>query len=389
MKALFWLAQRGLRHHPWRHALLMVCLAAVVYIPWVGSELLQRYDRDLNQRASATPLVIGQRGNHYDLCLGALFFRKAALPPLTWSDYLEHAEGVDAVPVPLHLGFTVRDLPLVCTSPEYFEQRGLACSNGHVPHAIRQVVLGSKAAAQLGAAVGGRLHSDPAAGFGLAGAPAQSLEVVGILEATHGPDDRAIFASVQTAWLLQGDLHGHAGPADLREDRPDLVLAEREGGMILSGAVVPDQDSTADRPVHLHGDVGALPISAILLWPSSDKARTLLQTEVETEGRVAILRPTTVVRDLLRYTLRLKTLIDRLVWFLGLGMLALFLLVTALSSQMRSKEWITLRRLGTPPGTVAKVLLMEAGMITGAALALAALGTLLTIQFLPNLVHAI
>ncbi|MDF1838581.1 MAG: hypothetical protein P1V35_11995, partial [Planctomycetota bacterium] len=70
MKAIVWLALRGLRHHPWRNILLMACLSAVALIPWVGSELLQRYDRDLNRRAAQTPLVIGQRGNHYDLVLG-------------------------------------------------------------------------------------------------------------------------------------------------------------------------------------------------------------------------------------------------------------------------------------------------------------------------------
>ncbi|MDF1839208.1 MAG: hypothetical protein P1V35_15170, partial [Planctomycetota bacterium] len=291
--------------------------------------------------------------------------------------------------VPLHLGFTVRDLPLVCTTPEYFEQRGLTCTKGHIPHSIRQVVVGAKAANLLGVEPGDTLHSDPAAGFGLSGAPTQTLEVVGVLHATHGPDDRAIFAGVQTAWLLHGDLHGHRDPLELRHQQSEMILAEREGGMILSGALVPDQNSKAASAVHLHGDPGELPISAILLWPASDKQRTLLQTEIESQGTVAILRPTSVVQDLLHYTLRLKALIDRLVWFLGVGMLALFGLVIALSWQMRASEWITLRRIGTPPGTVAQLLLIEVGLIAGAAVALAALGTWVAIRWLPDLMHTI
>ncbi len=389
MKALFWLAIKSLRHHPWRSLLLMVCLSAVTYIPWVGSVLLQRYGQDLHGRAATTPLVLGQPGNRFDLCLGALFFRKANLPPLHWSDYQALLERSDHVAVPLQLGFTVQELPLVCTTPEYFEQRALMCDSGHTPYAIRQVTLGSKAAAKFGVSIGDKLHSDPTAGFGLSGAPAQSLEVVGILHPTHGPDDRAIFASVQTAWLLHGFLHGHTDLGTLQNEQPDLILGSHSGGLILSGALVPDQAGESPNPVHLHKDARALPLSTVILWPESDKARTLLQTEIETEGHFAILRPTTVVEDLMRYTLRFKILIDRLVWLLGVGMLALFALVTALSSQMRSKEWTTLRRLGAPPGTVASLLALEVGCIAVAALALAAAGTWITIQWLPNLVHAL
>jgi putative ABC transport system permease protein len=389
LKTLIWLAGKSLRHNPWRNLLLMVCLSSVVFIPWVSSELLRRYDQDLKGRAADTPLVIGQKGHRFDLCLGVLFFRKAALPPLQWSHFVELTKRANVLPVPLHLGFTVQDLPLVCTTPEYFEQRELVCTSGHIPHTIRQVVLGSKAAAQLHVGVGDVLHSDPAAGFGLSGAPAQDLEVVGVLRTTHGPDDRALFASMQTAWLLNGALHGHTDARTLQDQQPNIILAARTGGLILSGAVVPDQDANSPNPVHLHKDASDLPISAILLWPHSQKERTLLQTEIETRNELAILRPTLVVQDLMHYTLRFKPLIDRLLWLLGLGMLALFALVVGLSSQMRSKEWTTLRRLGTPPHTIAGLLFFEIGLIALAALGLAAAGTWLTIRWLPDLVHTI
>jgi hypothetical protein len=267
------------------------------------------------------------------------------------------------------------------------EQRALTCSSGHVPHGIRQVVLGSQAARQLDVQLGDRLFSDPLSGFGISGAPAQGLEVVGILRSTRGPDDRAIFASLQTAWLLQGDLHGHSAADDLRQDQPGMILAEKTDGVILSGAVVPDQQVRTANPIHLHAQAGDLPISAILLWPESDKARTLLQAEIEAEGAFAILRPSVVVQDLLRYTLRYKALIDRLAGFLGAGMLALFALVLGLSYQMRAKEWSTLRRLGMPPRTVGNLLWIEMGSIACAAIVLAAIGTWCAVRWLPNLVH--
>ncbi|MCA9002853.1 MAG: hypothetical protein KDB61_13095, partial [Planctomycetes bacterium] len=238
MKVLLWLAWQSLRHHPLRNALLVLSLAAVLYIPWAGSECLRRYDRDLHARAQATPLVLGQKGSRFDLCLGALFFRKAALEPLAWRDFEEFLKRDDVLPVPMHLGFTVRDLPLVCTTPEYLEVRGLRMGSGHAPHSIRQVALGSRAAQLLNAQVGDVLPSDPSAGFGIGGVATQALDVVGILEPSGGPDDGALFASLQTAWLLEGEVHGHGDAGTIGKEQPENVLATREGGVILSAAVV-------------------------------------------------------------------------------------------------------------------------------------------------------
>ncbi|HRV81963.1 MAG TPA: ABC transporter permease, partial [Planctomycetota bacterium] len=361
MKALRFLAFKQLVHHPARNVLVMGCLALVVFLPLLGGGLLRRYDHDLHQRANATPLVLGKPGNRFDLCLGALFFRQTHLAPLTMGDLEPWSARQDLVAVPISLGATVQGQPLVGTTPEYFERRGLGFAQGRLPLKPGEIVLGARVAKSLGAELGARLRSDPPMGFGLVGNATQVLVVTGILQTTHGPDDRAVFGALQTCWLLDGWLHGHADAQSIAQDHPEQVLAKAENGVLLSGALVPDQDvaQVATERLHLHADPASLPISAILLWPASDKVLTIVQADTNAQGLLSALRPTQVVDDLLALTLRIKSLIDRLIWLLGLGMALLFLVVCVLSAQLRAGELRTLARMGARPGFATGLLATE------------------------------
>ncbi len=390
MKGLLWLVRKQLAHHRVRSALLAACLGLVLFIPLRGTWLVQRYDHDLRARAATTPLVLGQPGNRFDLCLGTLFFRQARLRPMPWSAASEWTDRRDMVAVPMHLGHHVQGAPLVGVTPEYFERRGLQLAAGQWPLRPGEIVLGATFAQELQARVGGIVRSDPAFGFGLDGPASQELRITGILKRAFAPDDRAALGSLSTTWLLDGHLHGHDSAQDLRAQQPDLVLAESGDQVLLSGAVVPDQEAQRDlKRLHLHGSNEALPISAILIWPDDEMVRTIAQTEVNAEGTWHMLRPAQVIDDLMAQTLRLKTLIDRLVWVLGLGMACLFAVISLQSAQLRAAELITLRRMGAPPGYAARLIGLEVLAVALSAGGLAAAAAWCASRALPNLVHVL
>ncbi len=388
MKALLWLVGKQWAHHRVRSALLVLCMGLVLFIPMLGTWLVQRYDQDLRARAEATPLVLGQPGNRFDLCLGVLFYREARLRPMPYGVAAEWSARQDLLALPMHLGHRVRGAPMVGVGPEYFAQRGLRLASGEWPLRPGDIVIGASFARQHGVQTGEALRSDPARGFGLDGPTSQELQVVGILHPSYGPDDRATFGSLSTAWLLEGQLHGHARPEDLRVDQPDWVLAATEDQVMLSGAVVPDQTAQRDsQRLHLHGALEDLPISAILVWPQSEMVRTLTQTEVNAEGTWHMLRPVQVIDDLMAHTLRLKTLIDRLVWVLGFGMACLFAIITLQSAQLRAAELSTLKRMGAPPGYAARLIAIEILGLAALAAVVAIVAAAWAARALPNLIH--
>ena len=391
MNGLFWLVRKQWAHEPWRSGLLLVCIGATLLIPLLGARLMQRYGTDLRTRAEATPLVLGERGNRFDLCLGALFFRKASLRPVTYGEAQRWTARRDGIAVPLHLGHSVQGAPLVGVTPEYFEQRGLRLGEGQWVTRPGEILLGAQAQHTLGAKVGDRLRSDPPQGFGIGGPSTQDLRVVGVLERSWNADDDAVFAALSTAWLLDGHLHGHDSAEELRESQPAAVLAEEGQRTMLSGAVVPDQNALENDPgrMHLHGQPEHLPVSAVLLWPQDEMTRTLIAADVNAQGTLHMLRPEVVIEELMAKTLRVKTLIDRLVWILGLGMGLLFALVCVQSARLRAAEWRTLRRMGVAPGYCSRLLAVEiAGLALGAGVLAFGLAWF-TARWIPHLVQVL
>ena len=68
------LTWRYLCFHRARSLILLVCLALAFLLPVYLHLLIRAYESSLTQRAENTPLVLGPRGNEFELVLRSLYF---------------------------------------------------------------------------------------------------------------------------------------------------------------------------------------------------------------------------------------------------------------------------------------------------------------------------
>jgi len=371
MSSALRLAALRLRRHPGTSFVLVFCLALTIGLPWTTRALLQDYRAQLLQRAEATPLVLGERGYHFDVALTALYFRQGRAEPLPFGEVTALRQQARGAVVPLNVRFTAQGAPLVATSTDYFPLRGLTAAQGELPLFAGEVVLGAELAAQHQIGVGDYWFSDVAELYDLTLPPAIKLRVVGVLARNQSPDDGAAFVDLSTAWVLEGMSHGHT---DAEQVEPEYVLGADDSGVVLSGALLSAQEITPENlsSFHAHGDEATFPISAILFWPASEKEGVLLRTKINQQGDYRMLRPVEVVEELLSYVLQVRKLVDLLSWVLGSVTLLLSALVYLLSSRLRQAEFRTLRRMGSPRAFIAQLLAFELLIVVLLAVALAA-----------------
>jgi putative ABC transport system permease protein len=373
------LAWRHATHNPLITGALAVCLAVAMALPVATRAATARFEQSLRARAAATPLVAGAPGNRFDLTFSALHFRAGDLTPVPLREVEELAASGLGVPVGLSVRFTVRGEPLVGVGAEYFELRDLRAREGELPIMIGDVALGASLARRLDLVPGGRVYSDQRELYDIAVGPAIRLTVSGVLAPTGGPDDHAAFVDLNTIWLLDGLAHGHDDAGEVDES---LLLGRAEDRIVLSPALIEHNEVTPENTgaIHLHGDSGAAPLTAILFFPHDARSQAIIKARVNTRGRLQMIAPVEVVDDLMAYILRIRRLLDHLAIVMAATTLTLIALVTVLNMKLRAREMLTLRRIGAAPGFVAEVYAAELALIAAlsvliaAALALAAAG---------------
>jgi putative ABC transport system permease protein len=364
---------------------LVGCIALALYVPLVASVLMARYERELGARAAATPVLVGARGNRFDLALSALYFRQAELEPVPWSEYERLAAEGRGVCIPLHVGCTARGRALVATTAEYAELRGLALASGTDPLRIGEATLGADVARALGLGIGDTLYTDQVESYDIARPPALRLRVVGVYARAGTPDDGAVFVDVKTAWAVLGIAHGHADASAVDEA---LVLSRAPGSVHLSGALLEhaELDDETLASFHLHAGPDALPLSAVIVAPFSEKDGTLLGTGVNASRTYQALVPSEVVADLLGVVFRVKRFFDLVGLVLGATTAVLVALVFVLSSRLRAAEMRTLDHIGAPRSTALALHGLELAAVLAVAALLALAGVAATLALLPDLV---
>lgn len=387
MSGLLYLAIRHARAHAWRTFLVVMCIALALWVPWTASALATRYDRDLRARAEATPLVIGATGNRYDLTLSALYFRPTELETLTYRQFESLAGEGKGLCIPMHQRFTAREHPIVATSVEYAEFRGLVPREGRDALRIGEVALGANVAHALGLGVGDALYSDPTELYDIARPPALKMRIAGLYASTGTPDDDAVFCEIRTAWVLEGISHGHAPPEEID---PKLILGQNAETVSVSGALIEYAEVTPENEAsfHYHGDTSLLPITAVIAVPSSTKDGTLLKSSVNARRKALAVTPTAVVDDLLSVVLRIKAFFDVVGVFLILTTTALVSLVFLLATRLRAGEMRTLDRMGAPHSAALTLVALEVAGVLAVSTLVAYGLTTLTLRLLPNLVAA-
>lgn len=365
-----YLAASALRAVPGRTAAIVLAVATTLALPallWPGVALVERA---VMARAESTPIVVGRPGDPMDLTLSALYFTGGVREPLRYGDLeeLREEQGTGRM-APLALGHTSSGSPIVGTSLDYFEARGLRVARGRVPALLGEVVAGAGVAEELGLRPGNQLRPDQSNLYNLSGSYPVLLEVVGLLHPTGGPDDEALFTGVHSAWLLSGALHGHG-----RIDEEDTLRREGEHIEATAALMMFTRLDAESRPtMHLHGEVEEQPISAVLVWPEDDRAHDQLLGRLALDSRMQAVRPDQVVREVLDIVLAVR---DALALALGLTVAAaavLLAIVLSLSLQLRARELALMRRLGAGRARVVAIAGAELLLVWLAAAGVAAL----------------
>ncbi|MFG0283968.1 MAG: hypothetical protein ACF8R7_06055 [Phycisphaerales bacterium JB039] len=364
----------------WRHAMhnrvvtvaLALCLAVTLALPVATRAVTAGFEARLRARAEATPLIAGAVGNRFDLTFSALYFRAGDLEPVPLRQVEALRDTGLGVPVGMSTRFTTRGEPLVGVSVEYFEQRELRAQRGSLPVMMGEVALGAALAERFDLEVGDHLFSDQRELYDIAKAPALKMAVCGVLAPTGGPDDDAAFVDLKTIWLLEGLAHGHQ---EADEVDAALLLGRTDDQIVISPALIEYNEVTPENAasLHIHGDVGAAPLTAILFFPRDEKSATLARARVNTAGAMQMIVPQEVIDDLMAYILRIRSLLDALAAVMGASTITLIGLITLLSVRIRAREMWTLRRIGAGPGFVAGLYGAELAIIATMSLLVGAL----------------
>ncbi len=387
MREVLYLAWRYLLYHKLKTAILVASVTLIIYLPIGLQVLVQQSAEQLNQRAAATPLVIGAKGSPLELTLNTLYFRAEVPERIPFRQVERVAATGLAMPIPIYARFRARHHPIVGVGFEYFGFRGSLLQSGRFMAVLGECVVGAEVAEELHLGPGSSVVSSPENVFDLAGVYPLKMKVVGVLAPTGTPDDRAVFVDLKTAWIIEGLGHGHR---DLADPSAAGDVLSREGGRLIANAAVHQfQEVGAENleSFHFHGDSSEFPITAVIAVPKDHKSETLLRGHyLGSSETCQIVQPAQVMDGLLATIFTVQGYVVLCIGLVGGATLATMVLVFLLSLRLRRREIETLVKVGGSRIRVALVMGSEMMGVLAAGLLLAGLLTLLTAWLGPALV---
>lgn len=347
MTDLLYLSLQYIRHHRIKLLVLTFAITLVSWLPVAIQSIVEQTAEQLLQRAHKTPLVIGAPGSPLELSLGSLYFRAKTPNTLAYAE-LKTVEATGyAHAIPLYYRFKFQDYPIVGTSPDYLDYRGLQLASGRPTALLGEAVIGAKIADIMGLGVGDYVISSPESVFDLAGVYPLKMPIVGVLAASFSPDDEAVFVDIKTTWVIQGLGHGHQ---DLNNKKAVGQILKREGdNLVANASVVQFNEITPNNldSFHFHGDNAANPISAIIPVPRDEKSAALLLGHyLEKRSDVQIVRSSRVIGELLDTVFSVRDYIVVGIAIVAVATATIAILVFYLSLQLRRGERFTLARIG-------------------------------------------
>jgi putative ABC transport system permease protein len=338
-------------------ATLVACVTLISFLPVSLELLLDESERQLLSRAVSTPLVVGAKGSALDLVMNTLYFGDE-VPELITLEASERVENTDlALPIPMYVRFRARGNPIVGTTLDYFDFRGLKIVDGRNLAVLGDCMLGAKVAQTLNLKPGDSLVSSPETLFDLAGIYPLKMKVVGVLEKSHTSDDLAVFVDMKTAWVIQGLGHGHEDVTKIKDQT--LIYKRSDSNVAATAKLFHYTEITKENidDFHFHGNLRQYPITAVIAVPYDDKSGTILRGRyLAKEETQQIVKPQEVIDGLLQNIFRIKNVLDAVISVVALATILAIVLVFALSLRLRQGEIQTIFKLGCRRATIARLL---------------------------------
>jgi len=355
-----YIAWQYIRSNKIRTATLIACITLIAFLPVSLQLLLGESERQLMSRAVSTPLVIGAKGSSLDLVMNSLYFSDE-VPELINMEASERVMESDlALPIPVYARFHARGNPIVGTTLDYFDFRGLKVAEGRNLAVLGDCVLGGRVAENLGLKPGDSLLSSPETLFDLAGVYPLKMKVVGVLQKSHTSDDLAVFVDIKTTWVIQGLGHGHQDVTKLKD--PTLILKRSESNVAATAKLYHHTEITEKNidSFHFHGNTSAYPITAVIAVPYDNKSGTILRGRyLSGDETLQIIEPEEVIDGLLQNIFRIKNVLDAVISVVALATILAVILVFALSLRLRQREIQTIFKLGCSRLTIVRLMSAE------------------------------
>ena len=339
---------------------LVACITLISFLPVALELLLNESERQLMARATSTPLVLGAKGSALDLVMNSLYFDDEVPELITMAASNRVMDSEMALAIPMYVRFQARGNPIVGTTLDYFDFRGMRIAKGRQLAVLGDCVLGARVAESIGLKAGDSLVSSPETLFDLAGVYPLKMKVVGVLEKSHTSDDLAAFVDLKTAWVIQGLGHGHEDVTRLQD--PTLVLKRTEKNVATTAKLYQHSEITDANieSFHFHGGLAQYPITAVIAVPHDDKSGTILRGRyLNQEETRQIVKPADVIDGLLQNIFRIKNVLDAVISVVALATILAIVLVFALSLRLRQREIQTIFRLGCRRATIARLVSAE------------------------------
>jgi len=379
MSGALFLGWRYLAHYRLKSVVLIASIALMLYLPAVTRLLVEDSATALSARAAQTPLVLGAPGSELELVLNTLYFH-AESPPAIDNRALADARATGlATFIPVNARFHAQGAPIVGTSLDYFDFRGLGLATGRQMGLLGECIIGAAVAARRNLEPGDSVISSPETVFDIAGVYPLKMTVVGVLEPTGSADDEAIFTDVRTTWIIQGLGHGHT---DLEDPRAGASVLSRRDDVVVANASLTQYAEITTANVtgfHFHGSSGTFPLTGVIAVPPDQKSAALLRGRYQTnEAGLQLSVPGTVLTDLLDTVFAVQNYVILGLAVLSFATVAVITLVFVLSQQLRTGEFRTLSRIGASRGYIALLITSEIGLVFIIGLVFAATLTLTT-----------
>ena len=355
-----YIAWKYISYNKIKTAVLVACITLISFLPFALQLLLNESERQLMSRASQTPLVVGQKGSALDLVMNTLYFGDDVPELMTMAASDRIVDTDLALPIPMYVRFQARGNPIVGTTLDYFEFRGLEIARGRQLALLGDCVLGARVAESLTLKPGDNLVSSPESLFDLAGVYPLKMKVAGVLKKSHTTDDLAVFVDLKTTWIIQGLGHGHQDVTKLKD--PTLVLKRTESNVAATAKLFHYTEITEKNMAsfHFHGNLSAYPISAVIADPYDAKSGTILRGRyLSKEETLQIVKPESVIDGLLQNIFRIKNVLDAVIAVVALATVLAVILVFALSLRLRQREIQTIFKIGCSRMTIAKLIAAE------------------------------
>ena len=380
VKNAYYLSWRYLQSAPWRTTVLVFCIAVAFALPSITFFSSSMIGNALRARGTQTPILIGKKGNEFDLTMSSLYFRSSVRDKLNMQELESVSVLHSGLTVPLYVNHTASQTPIVGTSVEYFTARNMQIDQGREFALLGEVVAGSSVAEEFNLQIGDTIRSDLQNLYNIAGAYPMTLQVVGIASHTGTPDDQCFLADTKTIWALDGILHGHEKVTKDNSLNGQNSAENLEAtAAIFMFAELTEQNRSE---FHMHGEAKELPLSAVAVFPKSQEEHDIILGEFALSEMLQAVRPVEIVDSILDIVLRVQQGLWVYFSTVLLSTIAFVGITLVLSLQLRAEELRLIKRIGGSASTIRSMVIAELSIVVGAALCVTAMVTTMALGVL-------